>query len=293
MKMLLKFIRGVVVIAGGITAIASLLFAAFQLYLERRVGVIEMKGHAWELSGANTSNDLAIKWALGELAPCYDLDGVYYIPKIMYKEDYRDPDLDEFIGKHNGNWLKCRYGSFSFSHAVIQNFSIIDGMFCPSSKGEKLEVLDWLHPRRGLSVSNSYFLCVSFSQSHLAKMSARGSVFIGSSFSGAELVSSEWNDSDLRYVFFDYSDLRGAQFRRTKLQGANFEKADLEGATFVDTALNGAENFDGANVTRANLSGLQGLTDEQLSHVCVQEGGNLPVLPRYLAGREALVKKCQ
>ncbi len=286
MNKLLK-VWGVLVFSAGI------LFTSFQMYLERRIGSIEMKGHAWELAGPKTTNDLAIKWALTELAPCYDLDGFYYLPKNMYSGDYLKPKIDEFIEGRTENWLTCRYGSFSFSRAVIQDFSFVDGLFCPSNKSEQQSIMDFIYyKRRGLSISNSYFLCVSFSHSRLAEMSDKNSFFVGSSFLDADLSYSKWNGSDLRHTVFDQANLRGAQFRNVKLQGASFERANLCGAKFEEASLNGREDFEGADVTGADLASLSALTEWQLKQFCVRPDGSAPALPSHLAGKEPLIQKC-
>ena len=284
-----NFLRiwGVLVFAGGI------IFTGLQMYLERRIGVIEMKGHAWELTTPRNSNDLAIKWALTELAPCYDLDGFYYLPKNLHENDYLGLNIDSFVENNTGSWIQCRYSSFSFSRAIIQDFSFLDGLFCPSNKSERQSILEFFYyKRRGLTISNSHFLCVSFSRSRLSQMLADRSFFTGSTFSGSDLSHSEWKGSDLRYVIFDSANLQDAHFNNVKLQGASFEHANLCGAAFEYATLNGAENFDGADVTRADLTGLSMLTERQLLQLCIRPDGPFPALPAHLVGKERLIRRC-
>jgi uncharacterized protein YjbI with pentapeptide repeats len=294
--------REIIKIIGYCVSVILFLFTAFQVYLGRSTGAVSTKGLAWQLSDPKTLNDAAIKWALTELAPCYDLDNFYYLPKSEYSADYHDIKLklkqnefiNIFIQEYSGKWLQCRSRSFSFSGSVIQDFSFIDGLFCPKNSNERQSIIDLLEYRRkSLVVSNSYLLCVSFSNSRLSKMNSDRSAYIGSSFLLSDLSSSEWKSSDLRYAIFDLANLEGALFANgTNLQGASFEGANLCGAKFDGTTIVGTENFSGANVSKADLAGLSGLTEKQLSQFCVQADNASPTLPRHLANRGSLIRKC-
>jgi uncharacterized protein YjbI with pentapeptide repeats len=294
MRRLARWLSGIA-IAIGFTA------TFFELYLERRIAAIEATGLAWQLSDPKTANDVAIKWAISELAPCYKLSGMTYGPKQFFKDAYnKDSVLTATGQRFSTSWTQCRMESFSLSGLNAQDYSVVDTFFCPETH-TPLAIFAYVRSfvdktttqsRYSLKVADSAFACVLFSNSQLSYMESEGTNFLGSSFAGANLYRSTWKDENLSNVDFDSANLAGAQFTRTDLAGVNFENARLCGAVFEDSQLLGLESFQGADVTSANLSGLSNLKQTQLSNSCIQSREKAPKLPADLQTQENLFSLC-
>jgi uncharacterized protein YjbI with pentapeptide repeats len=272
-----------------VLGVPSVIFGLFQLYLERKINSIQANGIAWQLADPKTHNDLAIKWALIELSHCHKLDGLHYTPHDKDdKNKYPSLVPDEFIEKQSSSWDQCREDSFNFPGTSLQRESSLDIFLCTDEK----HILKGLvsNNRSAPTITNSNFLCVSLPESNLANISVTSSRFIGSSFRNTDLSGSIWKDSDLRYAEFHNANLTNSNFTHSKLDGANFTCTTLIGVKFMGARLDGTEVFENADVSNADMSGLDGLTEKQLQQFCVQSLKLRPRLPRHLVEKATLIK---
>src|SRR5215208_2013867 len=91
---------------------------------------------------------------------------------------------------------------------------------------------------------------------HEAGLISKGAPVIG--LSGADLREAYLREFDLRDADLRGADMKGANLETTDLSGADLRGADLRGANLSDASLDGADLYD------ANLSGVEGITNEQL-----------------------------
>lgn len=138
----------------------------------------------------------------------------------------------------------------------------------------------------GLSISGADFRRADLSRSLLANCN-----FLGSKMRGADLGGAVLDDTLLMAVHLEGANLAGSSLRATNLTDAFLDEAALVGsdlrftilvkASLRNADLTGAA-FEGTQLGGADLTGVRGLTSEQLTGAEVDD---LTMLPSELAPR--------
>ena len=268
-----------------IALIAGFGVSGYQLYLDRRIAVIEANAAMIAMANDPATPSRAKRWALENLAACEPI--AQYDLRSAAK-----PTADRFC-YHNGVDLReARFGPYT---------SLEDQILCPESPGTGfLGAVDALmaSETRVMQVLNSRFTCANMAKAQMAKAQITEAHFEGARLFEANLSNTTWVSTKAQFASFDKACLNEATFRNSTLTDAGFTGASLHKAKFPGSDLLGAD-FTNAIVTETDFSTALNVDSGRFSGACVAgeqptfpPGVDAPRFPACVSDRATRQRRC-
>ena len=149
----------------------------------------------------------------------------------------------------------------------------------------------------GTNIQEARMTHTTLANAHLAGVDGKGAILQYANLENADLQRANLEEAHLEYAdltgaVLSNANLRGAVLQDAILTGVNLSNADLAGADLEDATLADA-NLEGADLRGARLSGVRGLTQEQLDVAIIDGGTDLPNFGRLAAYATATVSATQ
>jgi uncharacterized protein YjbI with pentapeptide repeats len=173
------------------------------------------------------------------------------------------PDLSEAV------LTECDFDNANLSKANLRGV-VLSGIH--SSRWDYYDYCNGSHCDANFSAADlrdSKLSACYLSRSNFSNADLRGVQLSRSELSEAKFCNANLSRANLSFACLDGADLSGANLwgadlNGSKLNSANFSRASLEAVDFCGADLSQA-NFDEADLSRANLSQVKNLTQEQLN----------------------------